>query len=98
MKPDKFMCRIETMEEMKALILRLSQRVYDIDHHGYLSPEKHLIAYGELTRASQEVYGILDQLKDNLSVFPIVPPKFRLEIRNIVRRAESLMREYEDLA
>ena len=95
MKTDNFMCRIDTISEMKALILRLSQCVYDIDHHGYLSPEKHLIAYDELTKASQEVYGILDQLKNNLSVFPIVPPKFRLEIRSIVNRAERLLREHE---
>jgi len=35
------------------------------------------------------------ELKNNLAVFPITPRGFRLEIYDVVNRAERLLREYE---
>lgn len=99
MKPDRFQVRDETIDELNEMVERLFQCVDNINDFGgdfgVLLPDAHEVLHDKLIKSACEVREIVHVLKNNLAVFPITPRRFRLEIYDVVNRAERLLREYE---
>ena len=95
MRPDRFQVRDETIDELNEMIERLFQCVDNINDYGELVPDTHAVLHDKLIKSACEVRELVRALKDNFAVFPITPRGFRLEIYDVVNRAERLLREYE---
>ena len=95
MRPDRFQVRDETIDELNEMIERLFQCVDNINDYGELVPDTHAVLHDKLIKSACEIREIVHELKNNLAVFPITPRGFRLEIYDVVNRAERLLREYE---
>jgi hypothetical protein len=99
MKPDRFQVRDEAIDELDYLINILFECADyindDINEHGELVPDTHAVLRDKLFESAFEIFDIVRELKNNLAVFPITPRGFRLEIYDVVNRAERLLREYE---
>ena len=95
MKPDRFQVRDETIDELNEMVERLFQCVDNINDFGPILPDAHEVLHDKLIKSACEVREIVHVLKNNLAVFPITPRRFRLEIYDVVNRAERLLREYE---
>ena len=95
MRPDRFQVRDETIDELNEMVERLFQCVDDINDFGPILPDAHAVLHDKLIKSAREVRDIVHELKNNLAVFPITPRGFRLEIYDVVNRAERLLREWE---
>ena len=95
MRPDRFQVREEAIDELNEMVERLFQCVDDINDFGPILPDAHAVLHDKLIKSACEVREIVHVLKNNLAVFPITPRRFRLEIYDVVNRAERLLREYE---
>ena len=95
MRPDRFQVRDETIDELNEIVERLFQCVDDINDFGPILPDAHAVLHDKLIKSACEVRDIVHELKNNLAVFPITPRGFRLEIYDVVNRAERLLREHE---
>ena len=95
MRPDRFQVRDETIDELNEMVERLFQSVDDINDFGPILPDAHAVLHDKLIKSACEVREIVHVLKNNLAVFPITPRGFRLEIYDVVNRAERLLREHE---
>ena len=95
MRPDRFQVRDETIDELNEMVERLFQCVDNINDFGPILPDAHAVLHDKLIKSACEVRDIVHELKNNLAVFPITPRGFRLEIYDVVNRAEGLLREHE---
>ena len=99
MRPDRFQVRDETIDELDDMISILFECADDINDFGEKYdpelPDAHVVLHGKLIKSAFEIRDIVHELKNNLAVFPITPRGFRLEIYDVVNRAERLLREYE---
>jgi len=95
MRPDRFQVREEAIDELNEMVERLFQCVDDINDFGPILPDAHAVLHDKLIKSGCEVREIVHVLKNNLAVFPITPRGFRLEIYDVVNRAERLLREHE---
>ena len=95
MRPDRFQVRDETIDELNDLITVLFECADYINDLGPGLPDSDAVMRDKLIKSACEVREIVHVLKNNLAVFPITPRGFRLEIYDVVNRAERLLREYE---
>ena len=95
MRPDRFQVRDETIDELNEIIERLYQYVDAFLERGMMLDNSYWFEYYKLIKSAREIREIVHELKNNLAVFPITPRGFRLEIYDVVNRAERLLREYE---
>ena len=97
MRPDRFQVRDEAIDELDYLINILYQCADDINDLGPDLPDADAVLRDKLIESACDIFDIVHELKNNLAVFPITPRRFRLEIYDVVNRAERLLREYEFL-
>ena len=95
MKPDRFQVRDETIDELNEMVERLFQCVDNINDFGPILPDAHAVLHDKLIKSACDIRELIRALKDNFAVFPITPRGFRLEIYDVVNRAERLLREWE---
>ena len=95
MRPDRFQVRDETIDELNEIVERLFQCVDNINDYGELVPDTHAVLHDKLIKSACNIRELVHELKNDLAVFPITPRGFRLEIYDVVNRAERLLREHE---
>ena len=95
MRPDRFQVRDETIDELNEIVERLYQYVDAFLERGMMLDDSHWLEYCKFIKSAREIRELIRALKDNFAVFPITPRGFRLEIYDVVNRAERLLREYE---